>query len=506
MGIAVWESKVVPFLKNCRFHRDTCVNQIKYNHYYKNYRFTKRKWGNDIMKKKHLRKVVTFFLLAISLMVFMPKAEAKAITKSEINKKISSLNSEIKKLKSQKSKEVAKEKKQKKGLTSVYGEVIEYSPLIIKNLTGEYLYVTDKKYLNNYVFAYTGYVRKTGETTVYYMGTEAYTCSICKSVKVSNKSYQTANVKMAQYSDMEKAYSTNGISIALMYTDGSGNFKYDLHDLSSKPTYSDGAYTFTWDTSVSGETPTGCSRYTVAIYFGAKNIVSSGSSSSSAGKYQSLALTSSGIPVIVYYDAENEKLKIAYCSASSNGATASNWTRQTISGVSGGTYVQAKIDGGDCLHIMYRNSLGELCYLKSTYNPDNNPEKNGYKFGSPMTIDSSGTYGTLSVMKTDSGYVPCVSWLNSEGTANGVKYALLRKVDTGNGNTESLWDVQIVPAVVDGGNHYVSGGELVYVEGKSGSWNATEDSGENKVSMGDCDAVVGFNTGRMDVVFLKSEK
>ena len=132
--------------------------------------------------------MVTFFLLAISLMVFMPKAEAKAITKSEINKKIASLNSEIKKLKSQKSKELAKEKKQKKGLTSVYGEVIEYSPLIIKNLTGEYLYVTDKKYLNNYVFAYTGYVRKTGETTVYYMGTEAYTCSICKSVKVSNKS------------------------------------------------------------------------------------------------------------------------------------------------------------------------------------------------------------------------------------------------------------------------------------------------------------------------------
>ncbi|SJZ75670.1 hypothetical protein SAMN02745152_01162, partial [Treponema berlinense] len=326
--------------------------------------------------------------------------------------------------------------------------------------------------------------------------------NLVATVKVSNKSYQTANVKMAQYSDMENAYSTNGISIALMYTDGSGNFKYDLHDLSSKPTYSDGAYTFTWDTSVSGETPTGCSRYTVAIYFGAKNIVSSGSSSSSAGKYQSLALTSNGKPVIVYYDAEHEQLKIAYCSASSNGATASNWTRQAIPDVRGGTYVQAKIDGDDCLHIMYRNSLGELCYLKSTYNPDNNPEKNGYKFGSPMTIDSSGTYGTLSVMKTDSGYVPCVSWLNSEGTANGVKYALLRDVDTGNGKTESLWDVQIVPAVVDGGNHYVSGGELVYVEGKSGSWSVKEDG----VSMADCDSVVGFNTGRMDVVFLKSEK
>ena len=176
------------------------------------------------------------------------------------------------------------------------------------------------------------------------------------------------------------------------------------------------------------------------------------------------------------------------------------WTRQTISDVRGGTYVQAKIDGDNYLHIMYRDNFGKLCYLKSTNNP--NDGKTDYIFGSPMTIDSSGTYGTLSVMNVNGSYVPCVSWLNSEGTENGVKYALLRDVDTGNGITKNLWDVQIVPAVVDGGSHYVSGGELVYVEGKSGSWSVTEDG----VSMADCDAVVGFNTGRMDVVFLKSEK
>ncbi len=323
--------------------------------------------------------------------------------------------------------------------------------------------------------------------------------SLVATVNSSESSSQTASVTMSRLESMETAYSTNGVSIALMYTDGSGNFKYDLHDLSSTPTYSSGAYTFTWNTSASGETPTGYSRYTVAIYFGAKNIVSSGTSSSSAGKYQSLSLTSTGKPVIVYYDADNEQLKIAYYSGSSTPSTASTWTRQTISGVSGGTYVQAKIDGNNYLHIMYRDSDGKLCYLKST----NNPDGGAYTFGSPMTIDSSGTYGTLSVMNTDSGYVPCVSWLNSEGTASGVKYALLRNVDTGDGNTESLWDVQIVPAVVSSdGNHYVSGGELVYVEGKSGSWNATEDD----VSMADCDSVVGFNTGRMDVVFLKSEK
>lgn len=294
-------------------------------------------------------------------------------------------------------------------------------------------------------------------------------------------------------------------ALALAYTDESGVYKVDLHTVSSIA--SDGKtlywtdHEFPKNSSGTYYTPTG-----LCIYHGDSNVVTNGVSqitSSAEGKYSSIDVTSTGKPVIVYYDSANDALRIAYASNSeinmySSSEGCGKFTRQTISGVSGGTYVQAKIDGNNYLHIMYRDSDGKLCYLKST----NNPDGGAYSFGSPMTIDSSGTYGTLSVMKTDSGYVPCVSWLNSEGTANGVKYALLRDVDTGDGNTESLWDVQIVPAVVSSGNHYVTGGELVYVEGKSGSWNATEDS----VSMGDCDSVVGFNTGRMDVVFLKSEK
>lgn len=237
-----------------------------------------------------------------------------------------------------------------------------------------------------------------------------------------------------------------------------------------------------------------------AIYTGDSNVVTKGvSRSSSAGSYLSLDVTSSGKPVVVYYDAASEGLRVAYSTSQTPDMTTTSgrdtWTRQTVSGVSGGTYVQAKIDGNNYLHIMYRDSEGKLCYLKSS----NNPDGAAYTFDDPMEIDSSGTYGTLSVQYTDGSYVPCVSWLNSEGTANGVKYAVLRDVDTGNAETESLWDVQIVPAVQ---GNYVSGGELVYVEGKSGSWNAAEDS----VNTADCDAVVGYNTGRMDVLFLKTEK
>ncbi|MDY5764965.1 MAG: hypothetical protein SPK10_09260, partial [Treponema sp.] len=256
-----------------------------------------------------------------------------------------------------------------------------------------------------------------------------------------------------------------------------------------------------------------------AIYRGASNVVTNGPRSTSAGSYLAMDVTSTGQPVIVYFDADSECLKIAYSTSAtpemdnvSKGRD--TWTRQAVSITNedatsqGGTYVQARIDGNNYLHIVYRDGDGKLCYLKST-NPPDGPNREAYKFNKKEIVDNSGTYATISVIKKDTTYVPCISWLNSEGTANGVKYALLRDVDigvdvdTGAVKTESRWDVQIVPAVKD---HYVSGGELVYVEGKSGSWTATEDSGENKVSMGDCDAVVGFNTGRMDVVFLKSEK
>lgn len=303
---------------------------------------------------------------------------------------------------------------------------------------------------------------------------------------------------------------TVGDTIGFAYTNTSGVYSAEIHTITKVGNKTSGTETSNYiewsDYDFANGDVSNCTGWT--IYRGSSNVVTNGASlSSSAGSYLALDVTSGGKPVIVYYDAASEGLRIAYSTSATPSMTEvstgrDTWTRQTISGVSGGTYVQAKIDGSNYLHIMYRDSDGKLCYLKST----NAPDGAAYTFGSPMTIDSSGTYGTLSVMNTGTAeepvYVPCVSWLNSEGTANGVKYALLRDVDTGSGSTESLWDVQIVPAVVDGGNHYVSGGELVYVEGKSGSWEATEDG----VSMNACDAVVGFNTGRMDVVFLKSEK
>ena len=315
-------------------------------------------------------------------------------------------------------------------------------------------------------------------------------------LNAANGNTQSCTVALNNNNNLNNA---TDVSIAIMYTDAVGNFCYDLHDVTSK-SVSNNVYTFSWDTTKSSETPTGMGRYTVAIYFGARNVVSS--TSSSAGKYSSLDVTKTGKPVLVYYDGDNETLRVAYCTVNANCNLASNWAI-CETGVSGGTYVQAKIDPKNNLHIMYRDSDGQLRYIKSKSNEDGEgPDGGAYTFEEPMVIETSGTYGTLSLMNNNGTYVPCVAFLNSEGTANGVKYSLLRNVDTGAAKPEKLWDTMVVPAVVSGGNHYVTGGELVYVEGKSGSWNVTDDG----VNTADCDAIVGFNTGRMDVVFLKSEK
>ena len=297
-------------------------------------------------------------------------------------------------------------------------------------------------------------------------------------------------------------WTTGAKAVAISYVDDSAKYRIFLQPVTAS--YSSGKTKYTWNaTFPKGSdgnyyTPTG-----LAVYKGDSNVVTKGTAQvNAAGSYSSIDVTTSGRPVIVYFDADNETLRIAYSSTATpdmyNGSNGRDtFTRQSLAGiVSGGTHVQCKIDGNNYLHIMYRDNSGKLCYLKSR----NAPDGAAYTFDRAdiMTIDTSGTYGTLSLIKDGSTYTPCVSWLNSEGTSNGVKYALLRDVDCGDADKKELWDVQVVPAVK---GNYVVGGETVYTEGNKG-WSASEDGVNTK----DCDAIIGYNTGRMDVLFLKSAK
>ncbi|MDE6705513.1 MAG: Ig-like domain repeat protein [Treponemataceae bacterium] len=294
----------------------------------------------------------------------------------------------------------------------------------------------------------------------------------------------------------------NAEAVAISYLDDSFIYRVFLQKVTKSVENNRTVYRWTGTQFPRGSegfyTPTG-----LAVYRGDSNVVTKGDAKvNAAGSYSSIDVTTGGKPVIVYFDADNETLRIAYSSTATpdmyNGSNGRDtFTRQSLAGiVSGGTHVQCKIDGNNYLHIMYRDNSGKLCYLKSR----NAPDGAAYTFEKAdiMTIDTSGTYGTLSLIKDGSTYTPCVSWLNSEGTSNGVKYALLRDVDCGDAGKKELWDVQVVPAVK---GNYVVGGETVYTEGRNG-WTATEGG----VSTGDCDAIIGYNTGRMDVLFLKSAK
>ncbi|MBR4449852.1 MAG: hypothetical protein IKS30_06580, partial [Treponema sp.] len=298
-----------------------------------------------------------------------------------------------------------------------------------------------------------------------------------------------------------------GDTLGLAYESSSGLHKFDLFTVSASVTNKK-TVSFTGDftDTVSG-TPTGG-----AIYRGETNYLTKTKNGldnvKTVGPYNAIDVTKTGNPVIVYFDADNETLRIAYTSSATPSMTDTatgrdKWTRQSLTGiVSGGTYVQAKIDGNNYLHIVYRNAEGNMCYIKSR----NAPDGAEYEFDKAdvMKIDTSGTYGTLSLIRSGTGtytYTPCVSWLNSEGTANGVKYALLRTVDIGGGETASRWDTMIVPAV---SGNYVTGGEYIYTEGYNG-WTANSANITDSVNTAKCDAIIGYNTGRMDVLFLKSE-
>ena len=210
---------------------------------------------------------------------------------------------------------------------------------------------------------------------------------------------------------------------------------------------------------------------------------------SSAGEYSSIDVTSTGVPVIMYK--AGSSIRLAYTTSTT--PAYSDWTVMET-GLSGGLYISMKIDtaNSDKLHAVYKNG-SKLMYVSAT----RNTTTGAYTFGTPEVIDTTGslTMSTLSLY----GNAPVVSYLNSESSEDGVKYA--KKVTLADGTT--VWDYSVIPAVVSGGTeYYVSPNNYrVYVGANAGSWSATQDS----ISMAGCEAFVGFKTTRIDILFLKKE-
>jgi len=159
-------------------------------------------------------------------------------------------------------------------------------------------------------------------------------------------------------------------------------------------------------------------------------VVDKGGSSraASAGEYSAIdVMPTSGFPVIVYYDITNQTVRLARASAVN--PTASQWVLQTVmsSGTDpnfkySGKYISMRIDSAGYVHLaFYRNSTGDLVYMKSTNNPT---DGSAYVFGKSVIVDSVGSVGIWADVSLD-GTNPVLSYLDSSmvNTFDGVKVA-----------------------------------------------------------------------------------
>ena len=180
------------------------------------------------------------------------------------------------------------------------------------------------------------------------------------------------------------------------------------------------------------------------------------SRTAATGESLSLALTNSNYPVIVYYDADNSVLKLARATSTTPKGSATLWKVQEVLGTSDvnyGTmvdYIACGIDSSGVLHIVFQNTKGELCYIKSTNTSANGSTK--YTFGSSVVIAESATNIDL----TMHGTVPYISYLTRINSFDGMNIAYYDKtldLDC-DGTAEGGWETMTAPL-----NYKVSNGK-----------------------------------------------
>lgn len=391
--------------------------------------------------------------------------------------------------------------------TARYGDNMHYAYYDSKDQSLRYQYVqsvsTNSTYNRNENFTTGSWVLIDGKTSGYDRVHDASHTGASTSGTYDKVSLTASNVSSNSVT-IPGDYSSNSenCGVNIIYTSTAG--KQSCLTLNNPSiTTSNSNSVISWSgTPYTGPT----SDVTVTLYLGESTVVTAGDTqSTAAGKFIGLDLTSDGKPVIAYYDSENGKLRVAI-SNSTAPTSKDAWARYDVPGVNGGSHCALKIDTSDKLHIIYRSDSNDLMYVEGTLSTTDLAEPT---FETPLLIDddTTGTYGTISLLN---GTTPVVSYLNAEESETGVKYAILREVDKGNSIKENAFDAMVVPTVV--GNNVV-GENLVSVTANNGKWSASEggtssdDTGsQTAISMTDVDSVVGYQSTRFDVVFLKKEK
>ena len=172
------------------------------------------------------------------------------------------------------------------------------------------------------------------------------------------------------------------------------------------------------------------------------------------GESLSLALTRSNYPVIAYYDADNGVLKVARALSTTPKGSATSWKVQDVlsdGSVEGTTkdpnygtmvdYIACDIDSEGKLHIVFQNTKGQLCYIKSTNASANGATK--YTFGQSVVVADSATNIDLTLH----GKTPYISYLTRINSFDGMNIAFWdSNLDLDcDGTAEGGWETMTAP-------------------------------------------------------------
>jgi len=167
--------------------------------------------------------------------------------------------------------------------------------------------------------------------------------------------------------------------------------------------------------------------------------------STGTAEYCALALDGSNRPVVVYADVDTGTLRLARASSATPTA-ASDWRVQKVLPAGDANtgraadYFAAQFDSAGYLHIVFRNTKGQICYVKST---NANAGASAYTFGKSVVIAENGSRVELTL----DGTTPYVAYLSKTNAYDGIQIAYydadLVKTwkPNGSANEKGAWNI-----------------------------------------------------------------
>lgn len=174
---------------------------------------------------------------------------------------------------------------------------------------------------------------------------------------------------------------------------------------------------------------------------------------SGTGESLGLALTHTNhYPVVVYYDASNMILKVARANRETPKGDVSYWSVQEVLSSTDPNYktmvdyIACDIDTAGILHIVFQNTKGELCYIKSTNDTSDENYVEGttkYTFGQSVVVAESATNIDLTLR----GTTPYISYLTRINSFDGMNVAFWDSTLDLNcdGTAEGGWETMTAP-------------------------------------------------------------